>query len=104
MFIYTANGQTDGPQPITNKEFFKKLANRYTELLSTYTAEGFCYRVDLRLRPDGRHGEICISLDGARDYYRRRGRDWEPQMLINARVSAGGTCCWWRLIGCLDPI
>src|SRR5256885_1523867 len=68
MFIYSANGQTDGAESITNKEFFKKVANRYTELLSTYTAEGQCYRVDLRLRPDGRYGEIAISLEGARDY------------------------------------
>src|SRR2546430_14593850 len=89
MFIYTANGQTDGPQPITNKEFFKQVANRYTEFLSTYTEEGFCCRVDLRLRPDGRHGEVCISLDAARDYSRPRGRDWELQMLIKARFSSG---------------
>ena len=66
MFVYSDNGFTDGPEPISNKEFYKKVANRYIELLSTYTAEGFCYRVDLRLRPDGRHGEVCASLDGAR--------------------------------------
>ena len=89
MFIYSANGCTDGPEPVTNKEFFKKVANQYTELLSTYTAEGQCYRVDLRLRPDGRYGEVCISLDGARSYYQQRGRDWELQMLIKARISAG---------------
>jgi len=89
MFVYSANGQTDGAEAITNKEFFKKVANRYTELLSTYTAEGQCYRVDLRLRPDGRYGEVCISLEGARDYYKQRGRDWELQMLIKARISAG---------------
>lgn len=89
MFAYSANGQTDGAESITNKEFFKKVANRYTDLLSTYTAEGQCYRVDLRLRPDGRYGEIAISLEGARDYYKHRGRDWELQMLIKARVSAG---------------
>src|SRR5205085_3625476 len=89
MFVYSANGQTDGAESITNKEFFKKVANRYTDLLSTYTAEGQCYRVDLRLRPDGRYGEIAISLEGARDYYKHRGRDWELQMLIKARVSAG---------------
>src|SRR6185436_9711071 len=81
MFVYSANGETDGERSITNKEFFKKVANQYTELLSTYTAEGMCYRVDLRLRPDGRYGEICISLDGARNYYKQRGRDWELQML-----------------------
>jgi glutamate-ammonia-ligase adenylyltransferase len=104
MFIYTANGQTDGPQPITNKEFFKKVANRYTELLSTYTTEGFCYRVDLRLRPDGRHGEVCISLDGARDYYRNRARDWELQMLIKARVSAGDRRLGQELLDFVEPI
>ncbi len=75
--------------PITNKEFFKKVANQYTDLLSTHTCEASCYRMDLRLRPDGRLGEVCISLDGARDYYESRGRDWEKQMLIKARVAAG---------------
>jgi glutamate-ammonia-ligase adenylyltransferase len=47
------------------------------------------YRVDLRLRPDGRQGEVCLSLEGARQYYTTRARDWELQMLIKARVSAG---------------
>ena len=89
MFVYSANGETAGPARITNKEFFKKVANRVTELLSTYTAEGLCYRVDLRLRPDGRLGEIAISLGGAETYYRERARDWEKQMLIKARVAAG---------------
>jgi len=104
MFIYTAQGYTDGLEPISNKEFFKKVANRYTELLSTYTAEGFCYRVDLRLRPDGRHGEVCISLDGAREYYRSRGRDWELQMLIKARVSAGDRELGRDLLDFVEPM
>src|SRR5713101_1000470 len=89
MFVYTANGDTDGPDQISNKEFYKKVANQYTELLSTYTAEGMCYRVDLRLRPDGSLGEACISLDGAKKYYQARARDWELQMLIKARAAAG---------------
>jgi glutamate-ammonia-ligase adenylyltransferase len=89
MFVYSGNGETDGPSPISNKEFYKKIANQYIALLSSYTAEGQCYRVDLRLRPDGTLGEICISEEGARTYYRERARDWEKQMLIKARVSAG---------------
>ena len=48
-----------------------------------------CYRVDLRLRPEGSLGEVCISLDGARQYYESRARDWELQMMIKARVAAG---------------
>jgi len=104
MFLYSSNGQTDGPDSITNKEFFKKVANRATELLSTYTAQGQCYRVDLRLRPDGRYGEVAISLDGARNYYKQRGRDWELQMLIKARVSAGEREPGRELLDFVDPL
>jgi [glutamine synthetase] adenylyltransferase / [glutamine synthetase]-adenylyl-L-tyrosine phosphorylase len=104
MFLYEANGQTDGLQPIANKEFYKKVANRYTELLSTYTADGLCYRVDLRLRPDGRLGEVCISAEGARLYYAKRARDWELQMLIKARVSAGDIPLGRALLEYVEPM
>ena len=104
MFVYKANGETDGAHPISNKEFYKKVANQYTELLSTYTAEGLCYRVDLRLRPDGRLGEVCISLDGAKSYYQTRGRDWELQMLIKGRVAAGHPQAGRELLEFVDPL
>ncbi len=89
MFVYSGAGQTDGPESISNREFFSKLANHLTDLLSTYTVAGKCYRVDLRLRPEGRLGEVAITVDGARRYYEDRARDWELQMLIKARVCAG---------------
>ncbi|MEK7406787.1 MAG: glutamine-synthetase adenylyltransferase, partial [Acidobacteriota bacterium] len=104
MFLYSANGQTDGPQRISNKEFFQKTGIQLTELLSTYTAEGMCYRVDLRLRPDGRLGEISISLDGARNYYQQRACDWELQMLIKARVSAGDRRLGAALLDFVEPL
>lgn len=104
MFVYSANGQSDASDSISNKEFFKKVANRMTELLSTYTGEGQCYRVDLRLRPDGRYGEVAISLDGARAYYKQRGRDWELQMLIKARVSAGEPEPGRELLEFVEPL
>ena len=104
MFVYTANGETDGPNPISNKEFYKKVANQYTHLLSTYTAEGLCYRVDLRLRPDGSLGEVCISLDGARKYYQSRARDWELQMMIKARVAAGDRETGRDLLDFVEPL
>ena len=40
MFVYSGNGVTDGAESISNKEFFKKIANLYTDLLSTYTSDG----------------------------------------------------------------
>ena len=104
MFLYAANGETDGEHPISNKEFYKKVANQYTELLSTYTAEGLCYRVDLRLRPDGSQGEVCISLDGAKSYYQTRARDWELQMLIKARVAAGDPEAGRELLRTVEPL
>src|SRR5262249_24485840 len=97
------NGHTRGPRIITNKEFFKWAANQLTELLSTYTAEGLCYRVDLRLRPDGSLGEVCVSLDGARQYYQSRARDWELQMLIKARVAAGDRAIGRALLDFVEP-
>ena len=104
MFIYEGGGETDGPHRISNKEFFKKIANSYTELLSTYTGGGMCYRVDLRLRPDGRYGEVCHSLEGAQNYYQTRGRDWELQMLIKGRVAAGEPGPGHRLLEFVEPL
>jgi len=104
MFVYGGNGETDGPSPISNKEFYKKVANEYTALLSSYTADGQCYRVDLRLRPDGTLGEVCISEEGAKTYYRDRARDWEKQMLIKARVAAGEAEPGARLLEFVEPL
>lgn len=106
MFLYGGPGETagGGNGSITNKEFYKKVANRYTDLLSAYTGEGQCYRVDLRLRPDGTLGEICTSVDGAITYYGHRARDWEKQMLIKARVSAGDPSPGAALLDFVEPL
>ncbi len=103
MFLYGENGETTGAQVITNKEFFKKVANQFTNLLSTYTAAGVCYRVDLRLRPEGTLGEVCLSLPAAKDYYSKRARDWELQMLIKARVTAGDEALGQSLLDFVEP-
>jgi [glutamine synthetase] adenylyltransferase / [glutamine synthetase]-adenylyl-L-tyrosine phosphorylase len=103
MFLYSQNGQTAGPTRITNKEFFKRASNQLTGLLSAYSAEGMCYRVDLRLRPDGSLGEVCLSVDGAQNYYQKRARDWELQMLIKARVAAGHRPTGRALLDFVEP-
>jgi glutamate-ammonia-ligase adenylyltransferase len=104
MFVYSANGETGGRETISNREFFGKLANYLTDILSTHTAEGKCYRVDLRLRPEGRLGEVCVSVDGARTYYEHRARDWELQMLIKARVCAGERAPGQELLDTVEPL
>ena len=102
MFLFGHNGET--ATGLTYKEFFKKAATELTEMLSTYTPEGLCYRVDLRLRPEGRHGEVCISLDGAKHYYAKRARDWERQMMIKSRVAAGDRATGAALLDFVEPL
>jgi glutamate-ammonia-ligase adenylyltransferase len=101
MFVYSGE---DPDATLTAKEFFKLVANQMTEMLSTYTPEGMCYRVDLRLRPDGRHGEVVQSLEGLKRYYENRGRDWELQMLIKARVAAGDKGPGRELLAFVEPL
>jgi glutamate-ammonia-ligase adenylyltransferase len=103
LFLYSGNGETTGPQVITNNEFFKKVASQYVSLLSTYTVAGQCYRVDLRLRPEGNLGEVVISLAAAKEYYAKRARAWELQMLIKARVCVGDTDLGRELLNFVEP-
>jgi glutamate-ammonia-ligase adenylyltransferase len=102
MFVFKDQGEPEGE--LTSKEYFKDVANRMTAMLSTYTPEGMCYRVDLRLRPDGRGGEICQSLEATESYYEKRGRDWELQMLIKARVAAGDAGPGRELLAFVEPL
>ena len=104
MYLFSGAGETAGPDKITNKEFYIKLANQITELLSSNTTEGSCYRVDLRLRPEGTLGEVALPLSGAEDYYQRRARDWELQMLIKARVAAGSGPLGRRFLDFVEPL
>jgi glutamate-ammonia-ligase adenylyltransferase len=83
----------DGPEPpsaaISNREYFVRLAQTVTELLSRPTNEGAVFRIDLRLRPQGNEGELAISLSNALRYYSETAHDWERQALIKVRYSAG---------------
>ena len=70
-------------------EYAQRLAREVIRLLSEPTDLGFCYRVDMRLRPDGRQGALCTRVDQALAYYDTRGRTWERQAYVKARAIAG---------------
>src|SRR5713226_7489427 len=91
MFLYAADGETSGGTSgaISNSEFFVRLAQSVLKLVTEATPEGAVFRVDLRLRPQGGEGDLAVSLPAALDYYRNRAREWELQMLLKARCSAG---------------
>lgn len=89
IFLYDENGKTDGPRSQTNQEFFERLGREIVRLLSEMTPQGTCYRVDLRLRPEGTQGAICAPMAAALHYYDVYGRTWERQAYIKARPIAG---------------
>lgn len=91
LFLFEADGQSAGGEAgsISNGEWFARLAAAALKIISEPTREGAVFRVDLRLRPEGTRGDVAISLAAAARYYASRAREWELQMLIKARPSAG---------------
>jgi glutamate-ammonia-ligase adenylyltransferase len=87
MFLYASN---DEKAPgISAQEYFRRLAQRITAGLSSFTAEGYVYRVDLRLRPEGDAGNLADPIDGFERYYRTRMGTWERLALLKAWPVAG---------------
>lgn len=86
IFAYPEKGATQGARPLDNATFFTRLGQKLITTLSTMTAEGFTYRVDMRLRPFGDVGALALSFDAMEHYYQQHGRDWERYALIKARV------------------
>jgi len=70
-------------------EFFSILLQQLTKLLTHHDADGFLYRVDWELRPEGRAGTLVNSLKAMNSYYETFGADWERQVYIKARPIAG---------------
>jgi glutamate-ammonia-ligase adenylyltransferase len=67
----------------------ERLATALVRAIGDTTAEGATFRVDMRLRPEGKQGPLARSLDGYRKYYEQYGQTWEFQALTKARVIAG---------------
>ena len=92
IFLWDGEGETQpeqGGTRLENSEFFRRLSQRLVQVLTAATKEGFFYRVDMRLRPEGASGTLTHSLRASWAYYETRGELWERQMLIKARRVAG---------------
>ena len=100
LFLYSENGATSGQgsrgEAVTNREYFVKLAESVTKIVGGQIGEGAAYRVDLRLRPNGRVGALAISLSEAVNYYQKTARAWERQVLIRSRASAGNKKIFYK--------
>jgi len=103
IFLSDGDGETDGDRPISNREFFDRLAQRLVRIISESTELGSLYRVDLRLRPQGRQGPIVRDWESALRYYDISGRTWERQAFVKARPAAGDIELGKFFLGQLEP-
>ncbi|WP_264189572.1 bifunctional [glutamate--ammonia ligase]-adenylyl-L-tyrosine phosphorylase/[glutamate--ammonia-ligase] adenylyltransferase [Microbulbifer elongatus] len=93
IFAYPEPGQSDGEKPLENQAWFQRLGQRLIKSLDTVTADGFVFRVDMRLRPYGDSGPLVSHYAALEDYYQTQGREWERYAMIKARpvaMSGGG--------------
>lgn len=89
-----------------SKEYFEILSEAvqmFIDKASTPTENGFLYRVDFRLRPDGKNSPLCKALQDYLIYYESRGEDWERQMLIKADFICGDEELYLKFIKYLTP-
>lgn len=104
IFCYPAEGETQGGRRlVTHQEFFVRLGQRLINALERTTADGFVFRVDMRLRPFGEASALAISFDAMEEYYQNHGREWERYALIKARPVAGDREAGERLLARLRP-
>lgn len=102
LFLY-GDGEEPSQAAISNREYFIRLAQQVTDVLSRVTREGATFRIDLRLRPQGAEGEPAVSLLHALDYYQHRAGDWELQAMIKLRHSAGDQALGREFIRRVQP-
>jgi glutamate-ammonia-ligase adenylyltransferase len=92
IFVYDEDGETRAPpgagdvRTLSNHEFFIRLGRRVIPALSDVTADGYVFRVDMRLRPNGDAGPLAVSSAMLEEYLMVQGREWERFAWLKARV------------------
>ena len=102
MVFFDREASTLAPD-VEAAPFYARLTRDLVKLLQQRTADGYVFRVDLRLRPDPSSTQIAISTEAALNYYESRGQNWERAALIKARPCAGDRDAGERLLRELSP-
>lgn len=109
IFIHQARGMTNGDKSqdtrsIDNKRFMTRLGQGIIKLLDNNTADGFVFRVDMRLRPWGDGSDLAIHLSALQKYFANHGRAWERFAWLKARVVGQLTPSFYsELQGLIKP-
>jgi glutamate-ammonia-ligase adenylyltransferase len=93
VFVYDEDGATqardryaEATRTLTNHEFFERLGRRVIAAVSDTTGDGFVFRVDMRLRPNGESGPLVVSNAMLEEYLVALGREWERFAWLKGRV------------------
>lgn len=93
IFVYPEDGDTattsSEQRSLSNQEFFTRLGKKLIAALSEMTEDGFTFRVDMALRPNGNSGPLVASLNMVETYLIRQGREWERYAWTKARAVTG---------------
>lgn len=93
IFVYPEDGETsltaDGQRQLSNHEFFARLGKKLIADIAEITAEGFSFRVDMALRPNGGSGPLATSFAMLEEYLMVQGREWERYAWVKARALTG---------------
>jgi len=88
IYVYEDDGQTAGAKPTSFHEYFSLVAKRLYTLIGETSDDGFVFRVDLALRPNGNSGPPVVSLAMLEEYFQVQGREWERFAWLKSRVVA----------------
>lgn len=106
VYGYDSDGigaASDGARALAPEPYFTRLGQQLARLLGEHTADGFCHRVDLRLRPYGSAGRSAWSLASMELYFQQEGRDWERYAWQKARPVAGDLAAGEAFLEVLRP-
>ena len=103
IFAYPDAKQARKRGALSAEEYFVQLGQSLIQVLDDTDANGFVFRVDMRLRPFGNSGALAWSFDAMEDYYQSQGREWERYAMIKARPIAGDRQAGETLMQALKP-
>ncbi len=97
------NGSGSKKGVVSLHTYFNKMGEMVSKALSQATEDGFVFRVDVGLRPEGKSGDIAVSLRSAEIYYESWGQSWERTAMLKARPVAGSLELGEQLLKMLQP-
>lgn len=112
VLVYSEEGFTFKEQPpaqgtagrgLSNHQFFVRLAEAFIAEVTRLAPEGTLFRIDLRLRPEGKAGPLVRSITSYENYYAQWGQTWERMMLIKARPVAGNPALGAEFLEMVQP-